>query len=84
MKNRRIYIAALLVVALGAGCANVDTLADGSALRGLVAAQTADPGATARNGSTIPTTDPDRAGAAIEAMRGGVTKPGTNTTVVGN
>jgi hypothetical protein len=87
MKTFRNPLSLLVVAALGAACTTVEPLADGSSARGLVAAQTADPTAGERNGSTVPETDPARAGAAIEAMRGGVTKPTaswTSTVVVGN
>ncbi|MEO6186893.1 MAG: hypothetical protein ABIP38_15205 [Steroidobacteraceae bacterium] len=88
MKASRLPIACLVVAATASGCNTLEPpLADGTAVRALVAAQTADPGATQQNGVAIPVTDSVRAAAAIEAMRGGVTKPvetWTNSQTVGN
>ena len=69
---------ALLLLAAGAlaACESTEPLATGESVKGLIAEQTSDPAAAARNGTTLPkTTDADRALAAVAAMRDGVTKP---------
>lgn len=63
--------AALVLLTLG-GCAAApsDTLADGSATREMIAQQTHDPEASARNGTAAPQgTDPEVANAAVQAVR---------------
>lgn len=75
---------AVLALALLGGCAAApeETLADGSALRELIAQQTHDPGASARHGTTAPEgTDPDVANAAVQAVRSnsGRETPGAGT-----
>jgi hypothetical protein len=86
MKYHVLFV--VVAATLAAGCTTLDApLADGSAARALVVAQTADPEATERNGSSLAATDPERASAAIEAMRSGVAKPAeswTSGVVVGN
>jgi hypothetical protein len=63
-------------MAMLAGCEAAPPGKFGDSVRALVAAQTADAGAAARNGTTVPAgTDPVRASAAVDAMRGGVAKP---------
>lgn len=60
-----------------AGCeTNEPEVVLGESVRTMIEAQTHDPGATAAHSTNLPEgTDPDRASAAVQAMRNGVAKP---------
>ncbi|MEO7775787.1 MAG: hypothetical protein ABIT61_14140 [Steroidobacteraceae bacterium] len=70
------HLALIGAIGLLMGCSTTpDTVANGDSVRALVAAQTFDPAASDKNGLQPPDgTDPDRASAAIQAMRAGVAK----------
>lgn len=76
MKTSEVVVLAALCGLLGACETTESQLADGSSVRALIEAQTADPAAASRNSTAIPQgTDAGRAVGAVEAMRGGVAKP---------
>lgn len=77
----RIAAVMLLTSALGACVTSADKLADGTSVKSVVLAQTDDPAATARNGTTTPQgTDPEVAAGAVKGVRerggGSSSKPG--------
>lgn len=77
MKTRMLMGMSLAAIVL-AGCETPPppTAALGDSVRSVIEQQTFDPAASSRNGTRAPEgTDPDRALAAIAAMREGVARP---------
>lgn len=81
LKQYFIFGTLLAASALGACASTTETLADGSSLRNIVIAQTDDPFASTRHGTSAPQgTDPEVAASAVKALRerstGAASRPG--------